>query len=51
MKELTEKVKKQFACLVKNAKTYITLTVPIEKERTRIDKNGEKISKNIAYIL
>ena len=51
MKELTEKVKKQFTCLVKNAKTYITLTVPIEKERTRIDKNGEKISKNMAYIL
>ena len=26
-------------------------TVPIEKEVTRIDKNGEEITKNISYIL
>ena len=51
IKELTEKVKKQFTCIVKNAETYITFTVPIEKEGTRINKNGEKIRKNISYIL
>ena len=34
-----------------NAETYITFTVPIEKEGTRINKNGEKIRKNISYIL
>ena len=30
---------------------YITFKVPIEKEITGIDKNGEKITKNISYIL
>ena len=29
----------------------MTLTVPIEKEVTRIDKNGEEITKNISHIL
>ena len=29
----------------------MTFTVPIEKEVTRIDKNGERITKNISYIL
>ena len=51
IKELTEKVKKQFTCIVKNAETYIIFTAPIEKEGARIDKNGEKIRKNISYIL
>ena len=31
-------------------KIYITLTVSIEKEVTRIDKDGEEITKNIYYI-
>ena len=30
---------------------YVTFTVPIEKEVTRIGKNGEEITKNICYIL
>ena len=30
---------------------YITFTVPVEKQVTRIDKNGEEITKNIYYIL
>ena len=30
---------------------YKTFTVPIEKEVTRIDKNGKEITKNISYIL
>ena len=39
IKELAEKFKKQFTCLEKNTEKYITFTVPIEKEVTRIDKN------------
>ena len=30
---------------------YITFSVPIEKEITRIDKNGEEITKDISSIL
>ena len=37
IKELEEKFKKQFSCLGKNTKKYITFTVPIEKEVTIID--------------
>ena len=51
MKELAEKIKKQFTYLGENTKKYITIIVPIEKEFTRIDKNGEEITKNISYIL
>ena len=51
MKELAEKIKKQFTYLGENTKKYITIKVPIEKEFTRIDKNGEEITKNISYIL
>ena len=41
IKESVEEFKKQFTCLGENTKKYITFTVPIEKEVTRIDKNGE----------
>ena len=34
-----------------NIEKYINFTVPIEKEVTRIDKNGEEITKNTSYIL
>ena len=34
-----------------SAEKYVTLTVPIEKEVTRIDKNGEEFAKNISCIL
>ena len=50
IKELAEEFKKQFTCLGQNIKKYITFTVPIKKV-TRIDKNGEKITKNISFIL
>ena len=46
-KELTEEFIKQFASLGKN----ITFTVLIDKEVTRIDKNGEESTNNICYIL
>ena len=41
IKELGEEWKKQFTCLGENTEKYITVTVPIEKEVTRNDKNGE----------
>ena len=34
-----------------NIEKYITFTVPIEKEATRIDRNGEEVTKNKSYIL
>ena len=46
-KELAEEFIKQFASLGKN----ITFTVLIDKEVTRIDKNGEESTNNICYIL
>ena len=48
IKELAEKFKRQFTCLVENTEKCITFTVPIEKE---VDKNGEDIRKNTSYIL
>ena len=39
--------KKQFTCLRENTDKCIAFTVPIEKEVTRIDKNGEEITQNI----
>ena len=51
IKELAEEFKKQFTCLGENTEKYITLTVPIEKYVTRIDKNGEEITKIISYNL
>ena len=51
IEELAEEFKKQFTCLGENTEKYITLTVSIEKEVTRIDKNGEEITKNVSYVL
>ena len=34
----------------KNTEKYVTFTVPIEKEVTRTDKNGEEIAKTM-YII
>ena len=50
MKELAEEFKKQFTCLGKDTEEYITFTVPVKREVTSIDKNGEEIKKYI-YIL
>ena len=46
IKELAEEFKKQFTYLGENTEKYITFTDPIEKEITRIDKNGEETTKN-----
>ena len=53
IRDLAEKFKKQFkfTCLGKNTEEYITFTVPTEKEVTKIDKNGDRITKTISYML
>ena len=51
IKELAEEFKTRFACLGENTEKHITFTVSAEKEVTRIDKNGEKVTKKISYIL
>ena len=45
MKEFAEEFKKQFTSLGENTAKYITFTVPIEKKVTRINKNGEEVTK------
>ena len=37
--------------LRENTQKYITFPVPVEKEVTRIDKNGEESINNISYML
>ena len=51
IKELAGEFKKQFTCLRENTEKYLTFTVQIEEEVTRIDENEEKMTKNIFYIL
>ena len=41
----------QKSWLGENIEKYITFTFTIEKEATRIDQNGKKLTKNISYIL
>ena len=48
---MAEELKKSFICLGENAKNCITFAALVEKEVTRIDKNGEKITVDISYIL
>ena len=49
--EFAEEFKVQFICLGENTEKYIIFTVPAEKEVTRINNNGEGITKNVSYIL
>ena len=51
IKKVAEKFKKTIYLFRKNTEKYITFTILIEKEVTRIDKNGGEITKNISYIL
>ena len=48
IKESAEEFKNQFTYFGEKTEKYITFTVPIV---IRIDKNGEKITKNISYVL
>ena len=47
IKELAKKFEGQFECLRENAKKYITFSVPINKEITKIDKDGNGKIVNI----
>ena len=42
--------KKEFTCLGENTDKYITFTVPIVKEVTKIGKNGEKTTKSMSFV-
>ena len=44
MKELAERCEGKFNCLGKNTEKYLTFSVPIGKEVTRIDKNEQQIT-------
>ena len=54
IKELAEEFKGEFECLGENTEKYITFSVPIKKETTKKDKNGNdkitKISYKIKFI-
>ena len=51
IKELAKEFERQISCLGENTEKYITLTGPIEKNVTGIDKKGEEITKNTSYTL
>ena len=48
IKELAEEFEGQSTCLGVNTKKYIIISVPTEKEVTRIDKNWKEIIKTIS---
>ena len=48
IKELAKEFEKQCTCLGENTEKYITFTVPIKKQVTRINKN-EEITKHVSY--
>ena len=54
IKELTNEFEGQFECLGENTEKYKTISVPIEKEVTKIDKDGNEsvvtISCKIKFI-
>ena len=45
MKELAEKIEKQFTCLGENTEKYVTFTVPIEKKVTRLIQMEKKVQE------
>ena len=44
-KKITEEFKKQFTCLERKTKKYITFTVPVEKEVTRTARRKKKLQQ------
>ena len=54
IKELAEEFEREFECLGENTEKYITFSVPVKKEVTKKDKNGNdkiiKISHKIKFI-
>ena len=51
IKGQAEKFEGQFTYLGENTESNITFSVPIEKEFTRIRKNGEEITNTVYYRL
>ena len=49
IKESANDFEKQFECLEENTENYKTFSVPIEKEGTKIDKDGNKSVVTISY--
>ena len=51
IEELADKFERKFNSQGGNTETYITFPVPIKKGVTRVDKNGEEVTKTISYRL
>ena len=49
IKELAEEFKGQFECLGENTENYITFSVPIEKQITKIDEDGNHKIVDTSY--
>ena len=49
IKELANEFGRQFECLVENTEKYKSFSVPIEKEVTNIDKDGNETVVTISY--
>ena len=49
IKELQNEFEEQFECLGENKEKWKTLSVPIKKEITKIDKDGNEVVVNISY--
>ena len=49
IKELANEFEGQFECLGENTEKYKTFSVPIEKEVTKIDKDGNESVVTISY--
>ena len=47
--ELAEEFEGQFECLGQNTEKYITFSVPIKKQTTKIDKDGNDEIVNTSY--
>ena len=45
IKELPEEFQGEVTCLGENSEKYINVSVPVEKDLKRIDKNGEEITE------
>ena len=49
IKELAEEFEGEFECLGENTEKYITFSVPIKKEITKTDKDGNNKIMKISY--
>ena len=45
IKEVPEEFQGEITCLGENSEKYINVSVPVEKDLKRIDKNGEEITE------